>query len=267
MKNISLTFTLILCFQYTFAQTISLDKVKFDTIQSSNQYKVFDLPYEIADINSAGRLFSDANLFYKRGQTDLASKLLKKAIKKQPNEYEYHYLQAYVMMDLGKYKESVKHAEAAVKLKPNDWKMLYVLAIAKYASKDYLSANVEFSRAIELDPSQVKLYEGRAYVKDALNDPLAAYDDFNLAVYVKPTYINAYIGRAKMLYKLEKYKEALDDFSSVLVRKPNQADALYYRGICWKMLGNIQNACSDMVLAAQNGNEAAIKELKVTCNR
>lgn len=249
------------------AQTIQLDQLKSDTIRVEDFRTVFALPYDIADVNSANRFFSDANFHYQKGNLLHASALMKTAIKKQPNRYEYHHLQAYILMELGDNKGAIKHAEKAVELHANDWKLLYCLALTKYAAKDYLGASIEYSRAIELDPAQFLLYEGRAYAKSQLNDPLGAFNDFNLAVMIKPAYIKAYQGRGMMNYKLGKYQEALADFTSVLLREPENANALYYRGISRKMLGDMINACQDFEKSSRLGMPEAYKELKSNCSR
>lgn len=261
-------FVLLLLMSYSLhAQSLRLHDLKFDTIQVEDENFIFSLPYDLADINSANRFFSNANYQYQKGNLVQAASLMKTAIKKQPNRYEYHQLQAYILMDLGDHKNSVKHAEKAVALKKDDWKLLYCLALTKYAAKDFLGANIEYSRAIEIDPSQFLLFEGRAHVKSQLNDPLGALNDFNLAIMIKPTYIKAYFGRGQMLYKMNKYAEAIADFTSVLLREPENVQALYYRGVSRKMLGDISNACADFEKSSRLGMPDAYKELKNTCNR
>lgn len=264
-----LSLFVMLCFSVLSvrAQALKLSELSMDTIQVDNEQFVFSLPYDLADINSANRFFSNANYQYQKGNLLNASNLMKTAIKKQPNRYEYHQLQAYILMDLGDHKSSVKHAQKAVELKKDDWKLLYCLALTKYAAKDFLGANIEYSRAIELDPSQFLLFEGRAHVKSQLNDPLGALNDFNLAIMIKPTYIKAYFGRGQMLYKMNKYSEAVADFTSVLLREPENVQALYYRGISRKMLGDISNACADFEKSSKLGMPDAYKELRNTCNR
>jgi tetratricopeptide (TPR) repeat protein len=249
------------------AQTQYLSDIKTDTILANDREIFFTLPYDIADENSANRFFSDANYQYQTGNLVYAANLMKKAIKKQPNRYEYYQLQAFILMDLGDHKNSVKHAERAVLLHPGDWKMLYCLALTKYAAKDFLGANIEYSRALELAPGQYLLYEGRAHTKTELNDPLGALSDFDLAVMIKPTYIKAYQGRGQVNFKLGKYREAVADFTSVLLREPSNANALYLRGISRKMLGDMINACSDFEKSSKLGKTEAYKELKNTCSK
>jgi tetratricopeptide (TPR) repeat protein len=249
------------------AQTQYLKDIKTDTILANDKDIFFTLPYDIADENSANRYFSDANYQYKSGNLIYAANLMKKAIKKQPNRYEYYQLQAYILMDLGDNKNSVKHAQRAVLLHPDDWKLLYCLGLTKYAAKDFLGANIEYSRALEIDPAQYLLYEGRAYTKFELNDPLGALNDFDLAIMIKPTYIKAYLGRGKVNYKLGKYREAIADYTSVLLREPENANALYFRGISRKMTGDVINACQDFEKSSKLGRAEAFKELKNTCSK
>lgn len=264
-----LTIFLCCCFGVilSHAQSLKLSELSMDTVHVEDVNFIYSLPYDLADINSANRFFSNANYQYQKGNLANAASLMKTAIKKQPNRYEYHQLQAYILMDMGDHKNSVKHAERAVELKKDDWKLLYCLALTKYGAKDFLGANIEYSRAIELDPSQYLLYEGRAYVKSQLNDPLGAMKDFSLAIMIKPTYYKAYFGRGQMLYKLNRYAEAISDFTSVLLREPENTQALYFRGVSRKMLGDISNACSDFEKSSKLGWTASYKELKNTCNR
>ncbi len=249
------------------AQTQYLNELQTDTILANDNDIFFTLPYDIADENSANRYFTDANYQYQSGNLVYAANLMKKAIRKQPNRYEYYQLQAFILMDLGDHKNSVKHAERAVQLHEDDWKLLYCLGLTKYAAKDFLGANIEYSRALELAPGQYLLYEGRAHTKSELDDPLGALNDFDLAIMIKPTYIKAYIGRGQVNYKIGKYKEAVSDFTSVLLREPSNANALYYRGISRKMLGDVVNACSDFEKSSKLGKTEAYKELKNTCSK
>jgi len=249
------------------AQTQYLNEIKSDTVFANNRDIFFSLPYDIADENSANRYFTDANYQYQKGNLIYAASLMKKAIKKQPNRYEYYQLQAFILMDLEDHKGSIKHAERAVLLNSGDWKLLYCLGLTKYAAKDYLGANIEYSRAMEIDPGQYLLYEGRAYTKSELNDPLGALSDFDLAIMIKPTYIKAYQGRGMVNFKLGKYREAVADFTSVLLREPENATSLYYRGISRKLLGDVVNACLDFEKSSRLGKLEALKELKTTCSR
>jgi|GEM_PF-5485344 len=258
---------LFISLQINAQSTIVLDSLRLDTLNTTEDNYFFTLPYDIADANSANRYYSDANYHYQKGNLVYASTLMKSAIKKQPNRYNYHHLQAYILMELGDHKNAVRHAERAVALHPDDWKMLYCLALTKYAAKDFLGATIEYSRGIEIDPSAFLLYEGRAHAKAQMNDQLGALNDFNLTIMLKPTYVKAYYGRGMTNFKLNKYQEALTDFNSVLLREPENASALYYRGASRKMLGDVINACADFEKAARLGMSVAASELKSNCSR
>ncbi len=255
-----------ICF-CSYAQTITIEDLRLDTVRVNDLNVFFEYPYDVADMNSANRFFMEANSAYKKGNLAQAATLMKKAIKKQPNRYEYHHLMAYVMMDMGEHKTSVAYAKRAVRLKPNDWKMRYLLGLTKYAARDFLGASIEYSRAIEHEPTEFLLFEARAYAKAELGDPLEALNDFNLAIMLKPTYIKAYKGRGMMLYKLGNYQEAIVNFTAVLMREPDDASVYYYRGISRKMMGDIILSCQDFEKAGQLGYSDAYKELKINCNR
>jgi tetratricopeptide (TPR) repeat protein len=58
-----------------------------------------------------------------------------------------------------------------------------------------------------------------------------------------------YFNRGLSYKRLFKWKEASDDFSMVLGFYPNDAEALYQRGGCYKMMGLVDKADADIARA------------------
>jgi tetratricopeptide (TPR) repeat protein len=249
------------------AQSLNLANAKLDTIKNGDPYQVFIAPYNVLDINSAYRYYTEAGFHYQKGNLTNASVLMDKAIKKQPENADYRVLQSYILTEYGDYKRAINHAEKAVSLQPENWKVLYCLALARYASGDYLGANIEYSKAINLDASAFQLYEGRAHARSELKDHNGAFEDYSTTIMLKPAYLKAYYFRAVEAYKLGKYNEAIVDLSSVLVREQENGQAYYYRGLCRRMLGDFIQSCSDFEKASKYGVQEATDEVKKNCTR
>lgn len=266
LRTILLLLTLTSAQVLSAQQTLVLSTLPLDTLKTSPDY-FFSLPFDIADRNSANRYFTEATQQFQKGNLLMASSLMRKALKKNENNPDYHILQSYILTELGDAKQAVKHGERAVSLLPNDWKALYCLALARFGSGDYLGASIEYSKAIEIDATIFQLYEGRGHARSKMNDQLGALDDFNLAIMLKPAYIKAYLGRGMASYKLGKYQNAIVDFTSVLLREADNAQAYFYRGASRKMMGDVSSSCSDFDKAAKLGMKEAISEMNKNCLR
>ena len=77
--------------------------------------------------------------------------------------------------------------------------------------------------------------------------------------YTQPLFI-----RGNAYYKLNEYQKALTDFSR-FAEITGESNAFYNKGMCFKMLGQTQNACEAWNKALELGHKNAAKRIEESC--
>ena len=73
---------------------------------------------------------------------------------------------------------------------------------------------------------------------------------------------SVYLRKGKEYYKKENYQMAIRFFEKALESDSNNADAKYYRALCYYGLGHNHHACEEMSVLCKNGYAGADSTLK-----
>ena len=121
-----------------------------------------------------------------------------------------------------------------------------------YDDGKYIEAVAMFSQAIGVDEKNSSAYYGRGTAYAKQRKYTQAVVDYNKAIELNPkdAYLS-YHNRGKVYVIQEKYVQALDDFTKSIDLNPNYANAYEFRGIVYKLLGNIQQAKTDFAKAKE----------------
>lgn len=74
--------------------------------------------------------------------------------------------------------------------------------------------------------------------------------------------VSIYIRKGKEYYKKENYQMAIRFFEKALESDSNNADAKFYRALCYYGLGHNHHACEEMSVLCKNGYAGADSTLK-----
>lgn len=137
--------------------------------------------------------------------------------------------------------------------------------------KKYIYDALELlNKAIELNPEYAKAFSLRARIKFELKDNWNALADIEKAISIDDQNYEFYFFRGELKsFGLMDYSTAVIDFTKALelaTKNKQKADILGLRSITNKLLGKINDACSDATLAYRFENDELYRDLiKETC--
>lgn len=173
-----------------------------------------------------------ANQKIKDSLLNLALKDCDIAIKNGPNIFSTYRTRGMINLLLNRNKEAI---EDATKL----------ISISKDLPAEYANAF---------------LIRGTGYMHN--NDLTKAIDDFNTCLSLSPMNDNAYANRGVCYYKISEFNKALEDYNKAISINP-AGDYFLNRSSCYYMMGQMDNARADAIMAAQKGT-AIPENYKVT---
>ncbi|MCD4848044.1 MAG: SUMF1/EgtB/PvdO family nonheme iron enzyme [Candidatus Aegiribacteria sp.] len=118
------------------------------------------------------------------------------------------------------------------------------------AGKDQQSLKV-FNTVVELDPDYPGIYFQRGLAHVFLDNLDEAISDLNRAIVHNPGSPTAYYARGSAYAINEQYDRAIEDMSSAIERNPEYGEAYMVRSQIYRELGNLEQAESDSIRAAQ----------------
>jgi tetratricopeptide (TPR) repeat protein len=164
----------------------------------------------------------------------------------------------------GDFATAVKELTATLKIDPNNYDIYNMRAIAYSELKKYPEAIADFTKCIELKPGS-EAYFNRASAKFTQNDFKGALADLNAALNANKKDNKALYKRAIVKYNLEDFKGAVIDFDDLINLDNKNYKAFYERALAKLQLGKIQDACSDLQKAKENGIGEAQELLDKFC--
>lgn len=156
------------------------------------------------------------------------------------------------LYDDGKYIEAVAMFSQAIGVDEKNSSAYYGRGTAYAKQRKYTQAVVDYNKAIKLNFSNAHIYHNRGNAYKGQGNFTQAILDYNKAIELNPkdAYLS-YHNRGKVYVIQEKYVQALDDFTKSIDLNPNYANAYEFRGIVYKLLGNIQQAKTDFAKAKE----------------
>ncbi len=176
----------------------------------------------------AGRTYYDLGVFaYDDGDFLEAEKNLKKALELSPNDPYYNHYMGRTYVKMKRYDEAMSHFEKAWGVDPEITGLGYDIADLYYKRGDYSKSAELFKNTAKMEPSNV------------------------LALY--------YAGIS--LFKQQEYNEALDYLLPAADMSPSiKANGYYYAGICYKEMGDLDNALEKFKYTRDHTTSASLME-------
>jgi tetratricopeptide (TPR) repeat protein len=214
-----------------------------------------------------GFLYDLLEIYESTGKKDKVTSVLKRIIKKHPDDVDTRLRLASTLEKRGKLKEATREYERLLKrLKKEDsvsiYKKLGYLYTKTNQPKEAIS---NYLKAVELDKKDANLYYNLSYLyeKDGQTGKADLY--LEKAVHLKSGDVDSRLKLAESLIKKGKFKEAEKHLSAVLKKNPKSVEALLLMINIQEKTGDREalKKTYDKILALEPKNETIIYNLGV----
>jgi tetratricopeptide (TPR) repeat protein len=187
-----------------------------------------------------------ATAWIERGHLERADSLAAVMGKKPDAVAQSFYLRARIAEDRKDTLQAIEHLKSAVTAAGKESEYNAVLELADLLhSRHAADAPKYYELAMELDPTNADpLFELARYYEE-LGRAREATATYKRCVETDPGYAPAYIALGKQETAKQQWKAALSYFNLAARARPNEAEAYYYRGLCYERLGNSGAAADD----------------------
>ena len=128
----------------------------------------------------------------------------------------------------------------------------YLEGVIKISQKEFNSAISYLNTAIKKKNNNGQYYYWRGLANWNLKKHSSAENDFTDCIKLNSKSFDCFQARGLVRYERNNYQQALSDLGNALRTKDDKL-VLYFRGLTFKELGNISNACKDMKSAYKMG--------------
>jgi tetratricopeptide (TPR) repeat protein len=186
---------------------------------------------------------------------------LQTSCKLDSNNYKTYFYLGRNYFYQGFQETAIKYYNKAIQLNQKDADVYDERAVAKGMLKDFVNSIKDEDIAISLAPNVSDYYANRGFAKSALHKYTDAINDFDKAIKLDNN-PQAYSNRAIAKAKLGLHKDAIVDYTKAIELLPMAKDLAYLRGLSYKAIGDVKQACIDILKSADMGYSEAIIEKK-----
>jgi tetratricopeptide (TPR) repeat protein len=132
-----------------------------------------------------------------------------------------------------------------------------------HANKKDIKAIDYYNNALRIDPKSTEVHYNLGYFYQSVDSFNKAESWYRKLLDIDKTYKSTNYNLAYILFLKEKYEEAIKFFNESIKKDPANIDAYYGRGLCFKSLGNTEQAKKDFekALEINPSDELIRKEL------
>jgi len=187
-----------------------------------------------------------ATAWIEKGHYERADSLAGVMGQKQASVPQSFYLKARIAEDKKDTTQAIAHLKAAIAAGGKESEYNAVLELADLLHARHApDAPKYYELALELDPTNADpLFELAKYYEE-LGKAKEATATYKRCVETDPGYAPAYIALGKQETARQQWKAGLSFFNLAARARPNEAEAYYYRGLCYEQLGNKAAAADD----------------------
>lgn len=151
-------------------------------------------------------------------------------------------LRGQVYYKKGEFEIAMKDINRAISLTPKDY-MLYInRGSVYYKLGDMPTAAKDFSKAIKLKPKYADSYLWRVAAYELMGKYQEALGDIEKYIKFIPKASNGYSTRARLLYALKRFEECLSDCFMAEALNPKNTQAINLKALVYLMRGNFKKA-------------------------
>lgn len=186
-----------------------------------------------------------AELYHVVTEFEKSAELVDKVIAMDPDNAEAHFLKGMLMRDaIGDTTLALEWFQKSIDLDPEYKEALDMCGVLYSALGNPLALGY-FNRLIELDPDNRVSYYNRGMYFLGQDQWNGALEDFTTCVSLDPRDLESYFNLGYIHLQLQLPSEARGYFNRALEIQPINHRALYGRGYCFELLGDLPNAEKD----------------------
>ncbi len=169
-------------------------------------------------------------------------------------------------VDQGLHDKALMTLNQAIELHPEDAELFRERGQVKKKLKDYFGALVDFKACQKLNPNNADYHYLAASIYQKQKRIDEAAEAYSKAIALDTSKVNYFFNRGNCYLMLEQYIEAIDDFSSVLLLDKEHFSALNNRAYAKYSMEDLEGACEDWKVAADNGQASASNNAAIHCH-
>lgn len=194
------------------------------------------------DPGHPGALYYLANIAYDDGRLSLATQLMDKLLRDEPNDAEAWHLLGMIALKEKVFSKAVECINKALAIQSTFIQAHHSLGNALSGQGDNAAAALSYERAIALNPNFFEAYISRGSVLTNLKRYDEALICYEQAIALNPSFAMAHISRGSALKDLGRLDEALVCFDKAIALEPNLAVAHNGRGIALILRSRVDEA-------------------------
>lgn len=180
--------------------------------------------------------------YYKKGQHDLAQTLSTRLTQVYPQHSFGWKVQAVLLRQSGKLKESVVANKKVIEISPNDAEAYSNLGIAQKELGRIKDAEISCRKAIAIKPDLAEAHSNLGITLKELGRLEEAEISCKNAIAIKPDLVEAHCNLGITLKELGKLEEAAASYKKAIEIKPTLAEAHNNLGIIFQDISKLQDA-------------------------
>jgi len=212
-----------------------------------NSVTLFNKMISVSDKNFMAH-YNLANLYNRRGESDLAATNYLQALAAEPNYADAQNNFAGLLLNQQKYDEAIHHYQDAVRLTPSAtywFNLANAFADAARARHDtnLLAQSVRaYRQSLQLDPNSWAVHNNFGMLwQDQQQDNLAIAE-FQAAVNVNTNFEIGHVNLAKALDRVGRLDDAIAHFQAAERLNPNRVESFNGLGLCYVRQGKMEAA-------------------------
>ncbi|MBI3903771.1 MAG: tetratricopeptide repeat protein [Nitrosomonadales bacterium] len=181
---------------------------------------------------------------HQEGDSAVAEKFYKRAIKDNPYHLDARYLLGTLYAEKGDLPNALKCLLFAASINPKSQMVQNNLGNVYLKFGQFEKAAVCFQRALEIQPDMPEVYNNLGNIYKRLKQYDQAESNYRIAIKFRPESVDARYNLAVCLRLAEKYPDAIDVFEELLALFPSHRGAQMELGRCYLESGRREDAIS-----------------------
>src|SRR6056300_438114 len=209
-----------------------------------------------------------AELFHVVTEFEKSAELVDVVLELDPENAEAHFLKGMLMRDaIGDTTRALEWFQKSIDIDPNYKEALDMCGVL-YSALGSPLAGAYFNRLVELQPQNRIAYYNRGMFQLGMKEWNRALEDFTKSTQLNPDDLESWFNLGYIHLQLQLYPEARGYFNTALRIQPVNHRALYARGYCNELLGDINNAEADYLEALSynpdhQGSKEGLQRMKI----
>jgi len=188
---------------------------------------------------------------HRRGDLTRAEALYKKALKKQPNNFDILHMLGRICYQLRDYDEAIRYIRKEIEIAPSNAEAHFNLAFILHNTGRLDEAVLSYQKAIKIEPGLMEAYNNLGILLTGKGRTEEAIAYFQKAMQINPNYADIYNNLGLTLKVKGDIDEAITNYKKAIDLNPAFADAYYNLGVALQVKKQLDEAITSYKKAVQ----------------